>query len=521
LVTDSNDVVGKWNIVGAAGAWLLAGCVGLPRAPVVEPLPERLPEGVRASLVEPADKAGPATLRIDRPPEPRKRLTLPEAMAVAVLQNPRLRAYQAAIDREAGKADAAFAPFLPQIDVLTRGIKVNENLGPGAPGIVGVVLPDKPDVPYSLIQTELQVQWTLYDFGRTGGRWNQALSREKIAGLRYARARETVAYDAAAAYLQGLQTTALRVIQEEAIRDAQAVLEDTRARQKAGVVLRDAVLRGQVQLAESREGRVLAEESELDAQARLNNVLGHDASLPIELIERDVTPQLGLSLPECIELAMRQRPEVAMVRETIAAASFGRDAAAAELCPRIYLLHGSGFVFGENIREGGQAGAGIHLSQPLYQGGRLRAEVRAAEAEIQEAMAQARVLTDAVSLDVTLAYRRVTAARQTIDLARPAVAEAVENLRLMRERYRNGDAMPTDIVDAQTALTRARQRLVSSTYAYQIGLARLDYAMGNRPGCLLEAGEVQPSQPDLPAPRKVPDTLPAPRLAEPEKVEKK
>ncbi|MFO0844231.1 MAG: TolC family protein [Gemmataceae bacterium] len=81
-----------------------------------------------------------------------------------------------------------------------------------------------------------------------------------------------------------------------------------------------------------------------------------------------------------------------------------------------------------------------------------------------------RVLTDAVSLDVTLAYRRVTAARQMIDLARPAVAEAVENLRLMRERYRNGDAMPTDIVDAQTALTRARcAAFVGLTYAYQIG----------------------------------------------------
>lgn len=505
----------------SVGAWLLTGCAVLPRAPVMETLPERLPDGVRASLVESADKAGPATLRIERLAESRKRLTLSEAVAVAMLQNPRLQAFQATIEREAGRADAAFSPFLPQIGVLTRGIKVNQNIAPGAPGIVGAVLPERPEGPYSLVQTELQVQWTLCDFGRTAGRWNQALSREKIAALRYARARETVAYDAAAAYLQGLQTIALRVIQQEAISDAEAVLEDTRARQKAGVVLRDAVLRGQVQLAESREGRVLAEEAELDAQARLNNVLGRDASLPIDQVERDVTPQLGLSLPECIELAMKQRPEVAMVREAIAGASWGRDAAAAELLPKIYLLHGSGLVAGDNIREGGQTGAGIHLSQPLYQGGRLRAEVRAAEAEIQEAMAQARVLTDAVSLDVTLAYRRVTAARQTIDLARPAVAQAVENLRLMRERYRNGDAMPTDIVDAQTALTRARQRLVSATYAYQIGLARLDYAMGNRPGCLLEAAAAQPSQPDLPAPRKMPETLPAPRLAEPEKVEKK
>jgi outer membrane protein TolC len=500
---------------------LLAGCVGLPRAPVIEPLPDRFPDVGRPSVVQPPHMAEPPLPRPGRPAERTKRLTLAEAMSAALVRNPRLRAYQAAVEREAGKADAAFSPFLPQADVLTRGIAVNPNLAPGAPGIVGAVLPDKFGVPYSLVQTELQIQWTLCDFGRTAGRWNQAVSRENIAGLRLARARETVAYDAAVAYLQGLQTTALRVIQEEAIRDAQAVLEDTRARQKAGVVLRDAVLRGQVQLAESREGKVLAEEAELDAQARLNNVLGRDASLPVELVEREVTPPLGLSLPECIELAMRQRPEVAMVREAIAGASFGRDAAAAELWPRIYLLHGTALLAGENIRDGIQSGVGLHVTQPLYYGGKHRAEARAAEAEVQEAMAQARVLTDAVSLDVTLAYRRVTAARQAIDLARPAVTEAVENLRLMRERYRNGDAMPTDIVDAQTALTRARQRLVSSTYAYQVGLARLDYAMGNRPGCLLGVGEEQPARPDLPPPRKAPDTLPAPRLAEPEKVEQK
>jgi hypothetical protein len=93
----------------------------------------------------------------------------------------------------------------------------------------------------------------------------------------------------------------------------------------------------------------------------------------------------------------------------------------------------------------------------------------------------------------------------------------------MRERYRNGTATPTDLVDAQTALTRARQRLVSARYAYQIALARLDYAMGNRPGCLLEldAAEMPPAQPELPAPRRQPDVLPPPRLAEPDRVEQR
>ena len=62
--------------------------------------------------------------------------------------------------------------------------------------------------------------------------------------------------------------------------------------------------------------------------------------------------------------------------------------------------------------------------------------------------------------------------------SRPAVVQAQENLRLVRVKYGNGDATPTDIVDAETALTRSQQRLNSAIYTYLAALARLDYAMG-------------------------------------------
>ena len=85
--------------------------------------------------------------------------------------------------------------------------------------------------------------------------------------------------------------------------------------------------------------------------------------------------------------------------------------------------------------------------------------------------------TYAIGLEVNRAFQSVVAAGQRIDLSRPAVDHALENLRLMRVKYGNGDATPTDIVDAETALTRSRQRLSSAVYTYLVALARLDYAM--------------------------------------------
>jgi outer membrane protein TolC len=97
-----------------------------------------------------------------------------------------------------------------------------------------------------------------------------------------------------------------------------------------------------------------------------------------------------------------------------------------------------------------------------------------------------------VTLQVTLAYLAATTARRRIERDRPAVVEARENLRLVRNRYRNGHATPTDIVDAETALTRAQQRLVSATYEYLGALASLDYALGYPAGHLL--GPVRPPE---------------------------
>jgi outer membrane protein len=59
----------------------------------------------------------------------------------------------------------------------------------------------------------------------------------------------------------------------------------------------------------------------------------------------------------------------------------------------------------------------------------------------------------------------------------------------VRNRYRNGHATPTDIVDAEVALTRAQQRLISANYEYLGALVGLDYALEDPPASLLGPAE--------------------------------
>jgi outer membrane protein TolC len=219
--------------------------------------------------------------------------------------------------------------------------------------------------------------------------------------------------------------------------------------------------------------------------ARLNYALGRNAGLPLEVIDLDIEPPLPGALAGLLELAAAQRPEVGVAREAVAAAQEGRQAARGDFLPRIFVRGSVGHTDGENVITGWQEGAGLHVEAPLYAGGRHRGELRSAQAEIEAALADAQGILDAISLQVNLAYRGVVAARQLIDLTRTAVEQAQENLRLLRVRYRNGNATPTDIVDSEAALTRSQQRFFSATYIYLAALARLDYAVGQQQGAFL------------------------------------
>jgi outer membrane protein len=496
---------------------LIAGCASW-RQPLPIP-PEVTAAGVADRLlVSPGTIVNPAETVV-KPADPGKAPTeasvsssldralttfaLADAIAFALRNSPRLRSARAGIERARGQEQVAFAPFLPQIDVLGQYGVVSDTFAPGIPGNEGFILASSFGT-RSYAQTEVALQWTLYDFGRTSGRYRQSVARASIAELQLVRANQTVEFDVAATYLDVLLARASRRVQEDAVRRAEATLDDTVARRKGGVALREDVLRAEVQLSESREALVLAREGEFNAVARLNNAMGRNASLPLEVIDLEVEPPLPGALSQLLEQAAAQRPEVGLARQAVVADQEGMRAARAEFLPKIFVRAAAGRTDGQNVIAGWQEGAGLHLVAPLYAGGLHRGELRSAQADFEAAIADVQTILDGISLEVNLAYRGVVSARERIDLARPAVIQARENLRLVRVRYRNGNATPTDVVDSEAAMTRSQQRFFSATYSYLAALARVNYAVGQQQDAFRPAGEAT-DQEVLPFPRLAPD----------------
>ena len=300
-------------------------------------------------------------------------------------------------------------------------------------------------------------------------------------------------------------------MQDDAVRRAQAILDDTTARRIAGDALKENVLRAQVQWSESEQALVLAREGEFSSVARLNNVMGRNAALPMEVIDLDLQPPLLGQLPQMLEVAANQRPEVGVARQAVMAAQDGWQAARGAFLPRIFVRGSGGRTDGDKVITGWQEGAGLHIETPIYSGGKNPGQLRTAQAEIEAATADAQTILDDISLEVNLAYREMTASQECIELSRTAVVQAEENMRLIQVRYRNGNATPTDIVDSEAALTRSQQRFYSATYTFLAALARMDYATGLGQATLVTAPPKAQSAPQLPQPEELPAPATTPK----------
>jgi outer membrane protein TolC len=402
-------------------------------------------------------------------------LTLDKAVAFGLDHNPRLREASAQVSAARASADIAFAPFLPTIGTSFRYSAFNTPVLPG-----GSFVPASLSSGVSSFTiAEAGIQWTVYDFGRTAGRYGEAVDRARSEELSMVRRQQTVAYEVTQCYFRLLAAQSNLRVQDEALRQAESILADSQARFVGGVVQRETVLRAEVEVSRVRQDLISARQAVQDGLATLNVSLGRSAQMPLAIVDVAAEPAPPSSISVCLEMAVINRREIGMARQAVAEAWSGRQAAKGEFMPNIY-------VRGTVLRADSPGplnawveGAGIHVDQPIYAGGSHQGELRRSDARIAAARAGLEVVLDQVSLQVSVSYQAIATDLERIRLGEIATAQAAENLRLTLVNYNNGNATPTDVVDAQTALTQAQMSYSTAIYSYLAGLSQLEYSLGN------------------------------------------
>ncbi|HEX6910282.1 MAG TPA: TolC family protein [Longimicrobium sp.] len=122
--------------------------------------------------------------------------------------------------------------------------------------------------------------------------------------------------------------------------------------------------------------------------------------------------------------------------------------------------------------------ASMSISLPLFDG--LNRERRVQEARVAEADARLAVTAQQQRLtaDVRGALLSLQTAYRAAILQREVAANAAEELRMARERFRLGATTSLEVTDAQTRLAEAERAVIDAVYMYHKSLAALEALVG-------------------------------------------
>ena len=123
---------------------------------------------------------------------------------------------------------------------------------------------------------------------------------------------------------------------------------------------------------------------------------------------------------------------------------------------------------------------GVSLKWDIWDGGKRTAKVTQAEQGVFQTELIIEQLKDAIKLEVYKNYLQLESEQARISVGRLAVKAALENYRVVKNRYDQHSATGTEIVDAQTDLLSAQTAMETSTADYKVAEAVLNKSIGRQ-----------------------------------------
>ena len=110
--------------------------------------------------------------------------------------------------------------------------------------------------------------------------------------------------------------------------------------------------------------------------------------------------------------------------------------------------------------------------------GRARNDANALDEKAEALIHMSRDAESMIALEVRQCWLELETARQRVQVAHQATAQADENLRVARDRYQHQVGTNTEVLDAETLRVQAYTNLFDSSYQAVLAGLRLRRAVG-------------------------------------------
>src|SRR5579863_10016633 len=400
-------------------------------------------------------------------------LTLHQAEQIALQNHPQIQAAANIASASEAQVTQARAAYYPTIDGSLTGVDAENNSRIGAGSLNNPVIYDR----FAEGNTASQL---VTDFGRTHELVKSSNLHAKAERENVVTTRADVLLHVDQTYFAVLKAQAVLAVAQETVKARQLVSDQVTELEKNKIKSGLDVSFANVDLAQGQLLLIQAE-NDVDASfAQLSDALGYSDERTFVLAEEPSPDTPPGALPDTIQQALRDRPELIGQRFDANAAHSYATAERDLWLPTISAVGTAGLIpFRQDTLSPRYAAAGFNVNIPLFNGhlfGSLHTEAKE-EAEAQDQYL--RGLQNRIVRDVRTAWLSANSGFQRLSVTQQLLAQANLAVDLAQSRYKLGLSSIVELSQAQLNQTQAQIAQASAKYDYEAQLSALDYQTGS------------------------------------------
>jgi outer membrane protein TolC len=415
------------------------------------------------------------------------RLSLAEATKIAASDNPDILAAGFRKEKAEAGLGQARSGFMPQVDFMESfnrtttpmwvfGAKMNQEdiaFTDFDPAVLND--PDELDN-YS---SALILSWPVFAGGKIYNGFKQAEKNLEADTFAYNRTRQEVLARTAVAYVgMMLSRERLKVI-NQSIESANANLKMVQTGFDSGLAVKSDLLRAQVTLSDLEQQRLQAESQVRTAQAALNAVMGKAVETPLALTSPfEKCCQLSGDADHWIGVALANRQDLKRLYCLQEMAERNVTVSRAGHLPSLRLV-GSYDINTEDFHDTADSytvGAVMNLN--LFNGFNTTSGIRGARADVSQIRQTIKSMELGIRVEVQRAFLEAQSSSQRIEVARSALDQADEGLRIVKNRYQLGLLNIVSLLDAELANQQSKMSYCAALHDFKAAMAGLELAAG-------------------------------------------
>jgi outer membrane protein TolC len=408
-----------------------------------------------------------------------KIFTLDESIDTALKQSTLIRAAREGVLGAEAQKKEALTGFLPKLNTSYSYMWLNRTPSMRIPPLAPVTTGTQDNYAWAV-----EARQPLFAGGGIVANYEANKIGHDISILEEAAAVQDIVQEVKVSYFNILKAAKLLEVARRSLEQLQAHRNMAQNFFDVGLIPRNDLLQSEVRVANGEQAVIQAENGLALAKAKFNTVLRRNLNDAVQVEDILVFRPYSFRIDDCIKTAFENRPEIRSRQLKVEQAKSLVNLAKSDYYPTLSAV-------GHYERTGDTPGAsgtpykdtdnwyvmGV-ASWTFWEWGKTKYRVEASRTKANQSIDLLNNTRDQVALEVKNAFLLMLEAEKQVTVTKTAIEQAEENFRINQERYREQVATSTDVLDAQTLLTRARSDHANALSDYHIGHVRLERAMG-------------------------------------------